>query len=268
LRGTVTGRLSSTDPPMQTIPSKVKEPTAVMVANAHVSRPGWTLLYADYSQAELMVAACLSNDEFMLRAFNKEGIDYHSVVAEAAFGPDFTRDERQACKRLTFGWLYGGNAYEIAMSALQFEGAVAKRFADEWDDLFKGVVAWRKAQAALMLKQGYVQSIFGRRRRQLLLSRENVGKAQRIAMNAPIQSAVSDLNLISAIELHAKYKNSGYAHVVLLIHDSLVMEVRDDKIEEVKEVMEHTMLEVANRYFPQVRFHSDVKHSKRLGELT
>ena len=268
LRGTVTGRLSSIDPPLQTIPSKVTDKWGPLIANAHVPRPGWKFLYADYSQAELMAAACMSSDEFMLSTFRKKDVDYHGEVALAAFGENFTRDERQACKRLTFGWLYGGNAYQIALDALQFEGPVAKRFAKEWDDLFKGVVAWRKLQGDLMQKQGYVQSVFGRRRRYLLLTSRNVGKAKRVAVNAPIQSAVSDLTLISAIRLHKAYQHMDYANVVLLIHDSLIMEVRDDHVEEVKKTMHDIMLDVPREVFPQIQFQAEVKIGSRLGDLT
>lgn len=266
LRGTVTGRLSSKDPPMQTIPSKITEKWGQLVASAHIPRPGWKFLYADYSQAELMVAACLSGDQFMIDAFQKPDVDYHSEVALAAYGEDFTKDDRQACKRLTFGWLYGGNVFEIAMNALQFEGPVAKRFATEWDELFAATVVWRKAQGDLMMKQGYVESVFGRRRRQLLLTRENASKAKRIAMNAPIQSAVSDLNLISATRLYHHYLGSDWAHVVLLIHDSIVMEVRDDHINEVEEVMHEIMIGTAEKYFPQVLFKADVKVLNNLSE--
>lgn len=268
LRGTVTGRLASRDPPLQTIPSKVTDKWGPLIANAHVPRKGWKFLYADYSQAELMVAACMSSDEFMLNTFRAEGADYHSEVALAAFGEDFTRDERQACKRLTFGWLFGGNAYEIALDALQFEGPVAERFAKEWDNLFKGVVAWRKLQGDLMQKQGYVESVFGRRRRYLLLTSQNVGKAKRVAVNAPIQSAVSDLTLISAIRLHKVYKGCDFANVVLLIHDSLIMEVRDDHVEEVKKTMHDIMLDVPRGVFPQIQFQAEVKVGDRLGDLT
>lgn len=268
LRGTVTGRLSSKDPPMQTIPSKVTDKWGPLIANAHVARKGWSLIYADYSQAELMAAACLSGDEFMLESFRKEDADYHSEVAIAAFGPDFTRDERQACKRLTFGWLFGGNAYEIAMNALQFEGAIAARFAEGWDELFKGYLKWRTAQGELMVKQGYVESIFGRRRRFLLLTDKNVGKAKRIAMNAPIQSAISDLTLVSATKLHEIYKGSDYAYVILLIHDSMVMEVEDEHVQEVSQMMNRVLLETAAKYFPQIPFRADIKTSRRLGDLT
>jgi DNA polymerase-1 len=268
LRGTVTGRLSSKDPPLQTIPSKVTDKWGPLISNAHVPKPGWKYLYADYSQAELMAAACMSNDEFMIGTFQKKDVDYHSEVARAAFGENFTRDERQACKRLTFGWLYGGNAYEIALDALQFEGPVAERFAREWDDLFKGVVAWREQQGILMQKQGYVESVFGRRRRYLLLTSRNVGKAKRVAMNAPIQSAVSDLTLISATRLHEIYKGTDYAKVVLLIHDSLIMEVKDEHVEEVKKKMHEVMLETPREVFPQITFQAEVKVGERLGDLT
>jgi len=268
LRGTVTGRLASSDPPMQTVPSKEKDKWGTLIANAHIPAKGWSFVYADYSQAELMVAACLSGDEFMLQSFQKEDADYHNEVALAAYGPNFTRDDRQACKRITFGWLFGGNVKEIAMKALQFQGPVAERFAHEWDDLFGTLVIWRKKQGELMLKQGYVESIFGRRRRYYLLTDRNYGKAQRVAINSPIQSAVSDLNLISATKLYHIYKDAWYAYVILLIHDSLILEVKDEYVPEVSKVMQETMLATAAEYFPQVPFRADTKIGKHLGDLT
>jgi len=238
-----------------------------MVANIHIPRPGCKFLYADYSQAELMALACLSKDEFMMDAFRR-GEDYHGTVAVAAFGKDFTRDERQACKRLTFGWAYGGNVFEIAMNALQFEGSVAKRFASEWDQLFHQAVAWRKAQGELMIKQGYVESALGRRRRFPLLSSKNMGKAKRIAINAPIQSVISDLLLISATRLYEIYKHIKEINVILLIHDSCVLEVPDEHVDEVAETMQRVLLEVAADVFPQIPFRADVKVGTRLGDLT
>jgi len=246
----------------------VKDKWGPLIANIHVPKPGWKYLYADYSQGELMIAACLSGDKFMIESFQKGDADYHSEVAIAAFGPNFTKDDRQACKKLTFGWLFGGNVYEIAMNALQFQGPVAERFAHEWDNLFKDVIAWREQQGVLMQKQGYVESVFGRRRRYLLLTSRNIGKAKRVAINAPIQSALSDLNLISATRLHEIYKSCDYAKVVMLIHDSLIMEVRDDHVEEVSKMMHKVMVDTPKEVFPQVPFKADVKVGTRLGDLT
>lgn len=267
LRGTVTGRLSSKDPPLQTIPSKIQDKWGPLIASIHIAQPGWKLVYADYSQAELMIAACLSGDPFMIQTFLKGDVDYHRDVAIAAFGENFTRDHRQMSKKLTFGWLYGGNVKEIALEALQFEGSVAERFAHEWDDRFAGVLAWRKKQQQHMKEFGYVESMLGRRRRYTLLSRVNFGKAMRVAINAPIQAAASDLTLLSAVEMHKRYKSSDFARVILLIHDAFVMEVRDDKVEEVSPIMNSVMLETARTYFPQVPFKADVKVGTKLSEF-
>ena len=267
LRGTVTGRLSSRDPPMQTIPSKVTDKWGPMVANIHKAKEGWALMYADFSQAELMAIASLSNDQFMINAFQKEGVDYHSEVSMAAFG-DLTKDHRVASKRLTFGWAYGGNVKEIAIQALQVDNNLAEKFARDWDERFKGVVEWRRTQGELMVSQGYVESIFGRRRRQLLLLPKNIGKAKRMAVNAPVQSAISDLNLLSAVRLYQRFKDTDYAKVILLIHDSLIMTVREDMVEEVQTIMRETMLAVPKEVFPRIPFKADVKVGYRLGDLT
>ncbi len=267
LRGTVTGRLSSRYPPMQTIPSKVTDKWGPMVANIHQPESGWVLMYADYSQAELMAIAVLSGDEFMITAFQQEDIDYHDQVSQAAFG-DSSKDHRVAAKRLSFGWAYGGNVKEIAMQALQVGATQAEQIATEWDERFPGVLAWRKTQGEKMQSQGYVESIFRRRRRQLLLTDKNIGKAKRIAVNAPVQSAISDLNLLAAVRLYQRYRDTDYARVILLIHDSLIMEVREDKVDEVREVMYATMLEVPQEYFPEVPFKTEIKVGYQLGDLT
>jgi len=261
LRGTVTGRLSAKDPPVQTIPSKARDKWAMLISGMNTAAPGHKFVYADYSQAELRIAAALSNDEFMMQSFI-DGADYHSEVARAAFGENYTKEDRTACKRLTFGWLYGGNAYEIAMKALQFEGAIAERFARRWEEMFGTFTTWRTKQGKKMLRQGYVESITGRRRRLPLITKHTKGKALRIAANMPIQSAASDLTLISAIELYRQ----GF-HVALLIHDSIILEEKDADVERASEALERTMIAVANRYFPKVPFKADVSVGLTLADV-
>jgi len=121
-----------------------------------------------------------------------------------------------------------------------------------------------------MRSQGYVESVFGRRRRFVLLTDKNIGKAQRIAANAPIQSASSDLTLISATKLHELYKGKDWVHVILLIHDAIVMEVLDegDHVEEVSKALQEIMVSTAAEYFPAVPFRADVKVGLHLGEMT
>jgi len=267
LRGTQTGRLSATDPPVQTIPSKIADRWGPMVANMHKAAPGYVLMYADYSQAELMFLAGLSKCKFMIQTF-KEGKDYNSEVARMAFGEDFTREDRQKGKKLTYGWAYGGTVEAIALDALQFTPEVAKHFAHRWDDMFPEVVEWREEQANKMLSQGYVESVYGRRRRRILITEKNVGKAKRIAVNSPIQSAVSDITILSAVRLYEIYENDPDVEVVLLIHDSCILEVKEERVEEVKEVMHRVMLETPSEILPDIPFRAEVKTSRQLGDLT
>lgn len=267
LRGTVTGRLSMRDPALQTIPSDPKDTWGMGVTRAHTARPGWKFVYADYGQMELRIAACISGDPQMILSFNKENPDYHTDVATAAFGPDFEKWQRDFCKRLTFGWLFGGNAYEIARDALQFSEAVARRFSDNWNERFKVMTAYHKMIWRKMQTQGYVESVTGRRRRFHLLTKKNQKDARGAALNMPIQSAASDMTLISAIKLHGKYDGLGFAHVALLIHDALIMEVRDDRVDEVAVDMRQTMIDTAHSYFPQVPFDADTKIGVNLEEV-
>lgn len=267
LRGTVTGRLSVKDPPVQTIPSDPDDEWGVAIARAHQAREGWKLVYADYSQMELRVCAHLSQDEFMLAAYEGENPDYHSQVALAAFGKGFTKFQRDFCKRLTFGFLFGGDAYGIAKDALQFSEDVARRFATEWNSRFKGVKRFHQTQWALMQKQGYVESILGRRRRFPLITSKNQKDARGAALNMPVQSAASDMTLISAMKMHARYAPLGVGYVWLLVHDALIMEVREDYVAEVAQVMPQMMEKVAHSYFPSVPFKADAMVGDNLADL-
>lgn len=269
LDGTVTGRLSAYQPAVQTIPSDPTDKWGMIIAR-HVRAPdGWKFLYADYGQAELRLAACISEDPFMVEVYNSsDAPDYHSEVARRGFGEDFTMHERSLAKRLTFGWLFGGDTYEIAKDALMFDDATARHFAERWERLFKGMVQWRIDQGNLMLKQGYVQSPFGRRRRFPLITDSNKIDAIHAAINAPIQSSAADLTLLSCCELDRTYWEAGWAYVVLNIHDAVVMEVRDDHVEEMAQAMEDVMVGVAAKYFPQVPFEADVMVGQNLADLT
>lgn len=268
LWGTVTGRLASVDPPMQTIPSKTIDKYGPMVANIHQAPKGSCFLYADYSQAELMIAAGLSNDTFMIKAFQQKQADYHSIVATMAFGEDFTLDQRTSVKRLTFGWLYGGNVQNIALKILKFDPQIAKTFATHWEKTFQHLVKWREQQKHLIKTKGFVQSIFKRKRRQPLITRTNLHQIERMAINAPIQSAASDFTLIAATLLFEKYHATNYAKVILLIHDSIIMEVKETYAEEVAKEMERVMLSIPAKYFPLIPFQAKVKKGYRLGDLT
>jgi DNA polymerase-1 len=269
LRGTVTGRLAAKDPAMQTIPSDPRDELGMMIANSLVPEEGWSFLYADYSQMELRILACMSGDPVMIEAFTDIShgrVDFHSSVAREFFGPDFTPRQRSwYVKRAVFGWAYGGNVFEIIRDALGVDESKARWFADEWATKFEVCNQHRKELAALMLKQGYIESVFGRRRRFPLITRNNRIEAMLAAGNMPMQSGAADVLLVASIRLHDMYKDSGYAYPVLNIHDALVMEVRNDKVDEVSKTMRHVMEATAEEHFPQVPFIADVLVGGALG---
>jgi DNA polymerase-1 len=193
-------------------------------------------------------------------------VDFHSSVAREFFGPDFTPRQRSwYVKRAVFGWAYGGNVFEIIRDALGVDESKARWFADEWATKFEVCNQHRKELAALMLKQGYIESVFGRRRRFPLITRNNRIEAMLAAGNMPMQSGAADVLLVASIRLHDMYKDSGYAYPVLNIHDALVMEVRNDKVDEVSKTMRHVMEATAEEHFPQVPFIADVLVGGALG---
>lgn len=269
LRGTVTGRLAVTDPPAQTIPSDPRDKWGMLVARNVVAEDGWVFLYADYSQAELRVAAAISEDEFMRNAYNSgEDVDYHSQVAESAFGPDYNITQRQGVKRFTFGWLYGGDAYGIAKDALMMDEHTARHFSQWWADKFQGIVKWRHEREKEMLERGYVEAPLSKRRRRFpFITDRNRVDAEHAAINMPVQSTASDLNLLTACRLDRKYYHTGYAYVVLSIHDATVLEVREDKAREVAREMNDVMVGLGKEYFPEIPFEAEVMMGHNLAEL-
>jgi uracil-DNA glycosylase family 4 len=217
LHGTSTGRLSSRGPNMQNIP---RDKT---IRNVFQAPPGRVLVEMDYSQIELRVLAYLSGDRF-LRDVYMRGRDLHDEVAAALFGPGFTKEQRIRAKFVNFGIAYGRGAGSIAHE-FGIDFPEAQRMIKEW---FRRAPEARdfinECRRAPNLGKP-MSTLFGRRRRFSLVTRENLNALQNEAVNFPMQSTASDITLTFAMRYDSALRANWHAGIVNLIHDSVLIEV-------------------------------------------
>jgi DNA polymerase-1 len=214
--------------------------------------PGNVLVIGDYSQAELRVLACYSNEPFLLDVY-AHGRDLHTEVALKMFGEVFTKADRAKCKMFNFSYVYGGTEYSFAEDAgLPIE--IAHQFVQDYNRMMPTALAWKRKQFETMRKEGEVSTVFGRKRRFPLIVESILGDVRKASTHMVISSTASDLDLISALELH----NEGIP-IVLLVHDSIIAEVPIAQGRDVGLRMFAKMQEVGNRYFPQVPWVADVE---------
>lgn len=255
IQGAETGRLSAVDPAIQTIP-RPDDRYGAILRSSFVTPDGYTFVMADYSQAELRVAAALSGDEFLLQVY-RDGRDLHSEVSRAMYGPSFTKAQRVLCKMFNFSYLYGGTEHSFAEGA-GLPLSVAKDFVKEYNRVMPRLVQWKDEQFAKARAVGYIDTIFGRRRRFPFISKDTLEEIRKASINMPVQSTASDLNLISSTRL----MNMGY-QVAILVHDSVIVRCRIDEAEEVGRVMQRTLIEVGEEFLPSVPWGADVEESLR-----
>jgi len=247
--GTVTGRISSSDPNLQNIP--VRTEIGRQVRRAFVAAPGCQLVAADYSQVELRIMAHISGDEGLLSAFAR-GEDIHASTAAAILGvplAEVTSDMRRLAKTVNFGLSYGQTAYGLAQ-ATGLTQPEAENFIKAYFERFPRVREYIDLTKALATRQGYVETLLGRRRYFPELqpgsqATHNVRQsAERMAINAPIQGTAADIIKIAMIRLHrALQERRLKARMTLQVHDELVLEAPDGEVAAaaglVREVMEN-----------------------------
>lgn len=249
IHGTVTGRPSCEEPNLQQTP---RDPRIRAIIDAPA---GWVLLDVDYSQVELRIAADISGEPTLLEAYQK-GLDIHTITVQRIFGIQKpTPEERQKGKAVNFGFLYGMWWKKFIEVARDDYGVIvspkeAERIRKQFLELYSGLENWHKKQKNLARSQGYVISKIGRKRRlpdAQIICRPGeynfkVGEAERQAINSPVQSLASDINLLAAIEIDQRIDNS-YCQIVGSVHDSLLILVRRDKLDyvahRVKAIMEN-----------------------------
>jgi len=268
--GTVTGRVSSSDPNLQNIPIRTEE--GRRVRRAFAARPGWMLLGADYSQVELRILAHLSQDPNLLAAFRR-GDDIHAHTASTILGvplSEVTPDMRRVAKTINFGLIYGMSDWGLAVrTGLSREDAndfITKYFAQF--PSVRGYLARTKQQAQ---EQGFVETLLGRKRYFPELqsqSRAHAGlqaAALRMAINHPIQGTAADIIKIAMIRLHDKLGQRRLrSKMILQVHDELVLEVPDDELETIQELV---CDEMENAYSLDVALKVDVKTGRNWKEM-
>lgn len=245
---TATGRLSSSDPNLQNIPTRSE--LGRTVKTAFSAGEGSVFLAVDYSQIELRLLAHLSGDEHLVRAFN-EGEDFHAETAARVFGvpvSEVTPDLRSRAKAVNFGIVYGQQAYGLSQS-LHISMAEARDMIDRYYEAYPGVCTFLDNVVARAKQTGYAETMYGRRRHIPELKAKNPqlrGFGERTAMNHPMQGTAADIIKIAMARVSRRLKEEGFAaHMILQVHDELDFECPVDEVERlttmVRDVMEHVV---------------------------
>ena len=247
-----TGRISSSDPNLQNIPVRTEE--GRRIRQAFIAPPGWKVMAADYSQIELRIMAHLSGDEGLLRAFH-EGGDVHRATAAEVFGvpaAEISTNQRRAAKAINFGLMYGMSAFGLARQ-LGVDRGEASDYMARYFARYPGVRAYMDATREQAHRDGYVETIFGRRLYLENLTSRNQGLrqgAERAAVNAPMQGSAADIIKRAMIAVAGWIGARDDVHMLMQVHDELVFEVRADAVATVRAAVTERMAGAAELAVP------------------
>jgi DNA polymerase-1 len=273
--GTVTGRLSSREPNLQNIPVRTEE--GRRIREAFVAKPGCLLISADYSQIELVVLAHLSEDKNLLSAFT-ENKDVHARTAALIFGVDESEvkgEQRRMAKTINFGVIYGMSAFRLA-NELNISRSEAANFINAYFNTYSGVRSFIEDTIKKTEQNGYVTTLFGRRRYIPTINSRNKSEksaAERIAVNTPIQGSAADivkiamLNLdksLSALEKTQKSGVQGGARLLLQVHDELILECQKEEAADIAKLVKTEMEQAVKLRVP---LRASVETGKRWGDF-
>ncbi len=244
--GTVTGRLASSSPNLQNIPTRTE--LGRKVRAAFIPEDGWTLLSVDYSQIELRIIAHLSQDENMLSAF-RAGQDIHSATAAAIYGVsslgEVTKEMRRHAKAINFGLIYGMSSFGLSRST-SLSRQDAGEFVKIYFRRFPRIQTYLDALKNQAGEQGFVETMMGRRRYfpnlRTQMNRNLRAREEREAINAPIQGSAADIMKKAMIALHARLNESKLrARLLLQVHDELMLECPLDELDATRRLVQETM---------------------------
>ncbi len=250
-----TGRLSSSDPNLQNIPIRSEE--GRKIRQAFIAPKGYKIIAADYSQIELRIMAHLSADAGLLKAFSK-GEDVHRATAAEVFGvaPDqVTTDLRRSAKAINFGLIYGMSSFGLAQQ-LGLSRSQAQSYIDLYFARYPGVKQYMDSIRDQAREQGYVETLFGRRLYLPEIKSRNAARrqyAERTAINAPMQGSAADIikrAMISADQW--LFQEKPDAKMIMQVHDELVFEVAEDKVDQFADIIRTIMTSVADLNVPLI----------------
>jgi DNA polymerase-1 len=246
-----TGRVSSTDPNLQNIPTRSEE--GRRIRRAFIPAPGFLFLSADYSQIELRVLADLSGDATLVEAFARDE-DIHARTAAEVMGASASdREARRLAKVINFGIIYGMGPQRLA-SELGIPFAEASDYIKRYFERLPGVKRYLDDTLRGAREQGYVTTMYGRRRYLPELTGPDGGaraQAERIAINTPIQGSAADLIKLAMVRLYrALADRDGSARIILQVHDELLLEVKKDALDAHREIVRQAMEGVAELKVP------------------
>ncbi len=265
-----TGRLSSSDPNMQNIPSTDTE-HGKQVRNGFVASKGYTLLAADYSQVELRIAAHIAKEKKMIDAFRK-GEDIHWRTAVEMFGEEQAKEKRRIAKVINFGILYGMGASSLAIAA-DIPFADARDYIERYFANYQGIATYMAEMAERIAKVGHVETLFGRKRffpNFDVMNRREQAEAERQAINMPIQGTNADMIKTAMIRIDQHITKTYGAgddvpvRMLLQVHDELVFEVKPEVLETFADVLVPLMADTIDLSVPIV---VNLSKGARWGEL-
>lgn len=249
----VTGRLASSDPNLQNIPARTAE--GRRIREAFIAPPGHVLVSADYSQIELRIMAHLSDDAGLLKAF-AEDRDIHTATAAEVFGvplDEVSADQRRMAKVINFGLIYGMSAFGLA-SQLNLERSAAQAYIDRYFARYPGVADYMQRTRDAARRQGYVETVFGRRLYLPEINAKNPARrqgAERAAINAPMQGTAADLIKLAMIAVQRWLDTDKLGSRLLLqVHDELILEVPEAELDRVRAELPAHMCNVAQLKVP------------------
>lgn len=241
---TATGRLSSTNPNLQNIP--IRNDDGREIRKAFIPDDGHVFFSADYSQIELRIVANVSGDEAMVEAF-LDGEDIHRATAAKIFHEnisDVTADQRRKAKTANFGMIYGISAFGLS-ERLQIPRSEAKSIIEGYFHTFPGVKTFMEESIEKSRQQGYVTTLFGRRRMLPDINSRNAivrGYAERNAINAPIQGTAADIIKIAMVRIFRRFREEGIASkMILQVHDELNFDVLPEELARVSQIVKEEM---------------------------
>lgn len=252
---TATGRISSTEPNLQNIPVRME--LGRLIRKVFVPKEGCLFIDADYSQIELRILAHCSGDEQLIQAY-KEARDIHRMTASQVFHTPFdevTDLQRRNAKAVNFGIVYGISSFGLSQD-LSITRKEATQYIDNYFETYPGIKRFLDDTVAHAKEEGYVVTLFGRRRPVPELKSSNFMQrnfGERVAMNAPIQGSAADIMKIAMIGVNEELKAKGLkSKLILQVHDELLIEAYMDEVEEVKEILKRQMEEAADLDVPLI----------------